>query len=282
MDDLAEIESANAYCRLLARRHYENFTVVSMLLRGQIALDLMRFYAFCRTTDDLGDESGGAALERLERWRSEVNDLFAGKAPVHPVLIALRETVARCRLGAQPFVDLIAANVQDQHVATYESWPELQAYCELSAAPVGRMVLAAFGMGSLRARALSDDVCIGLQLANHAQDVARDGARGRCYLLQSDLRSGGTTFAIRALCDRARTLLASGVELEAMAPFMLRVQLALYRLGGLAIARAIERTGYRTDVVRPRVSKAAKAGLLLRACLGSLREDRDARKLETA
>lgn len=282
MHELAELESANAYCRLLARRHYENFTVVSMLLRGQIALDLMRIYAYCRTTDDLGDESGDAALERLDRWRGEVTDLFAGKAPVHPVLIALRETISLCRLGAQPFTDLIAANVQDQHVATYESWPELQSYCELSAAPVGRMVLAAFGMDGLRARALSDDVCIGLQLANHAQDVARDAARGRCYLLQSDLRLSGTAFAVRALCDRARTLLASGVELEAMAPFMLRVQLALYRLGGFAIVSAIERGGYTTDVVRPRVSKPVKAALLLRACLGSLREDRDARKLETA
>ena len=282
MDDLAEIESANAYCRILARRHYENFTVVSMLLRGQISLDLMRIYAFCRTTDDLGDESGDAALERLERWRSEVSDLFAGKAPVHPVLIALRETASRCRLGPQPFMDLIAANVQDQHVAAYESWPELQAYCELSAAPVGRMVLAVFCMTSPRARILSDDVCIGLQLANHAQDVARDAARGRCYLLQSDLRAGGTAFAVRALCDRARALLGSGVELEAMAPLMLRVQLALYRLGGLAIVSAIERVGYRTDVARPQVSKALKAGLLLRACLGSLREDRNARKLETA
>jgi squalene synthase HpnC len=280
--ELAELESANAYCRLLARRHYENFTVVSMLLRGRVALDLMRIYAYCRTTDDLGDESGDAALERLDRWRGEVTDLFAGKAPVHPVLIALRETVTRLRLGAQPFTDLIAANVQDQLVATYESWPELQSYCELSAAPVGRMVLAAFNMDGVRARALSDDVCIGLQLANHAQDVTRDAARGRCYLLQSDVRSGGTAFAVRALCDRARKLLNSGVELEAMAPFMLRVQLALYRLGGLAIVSAIERGGYTTDVVRPRVSKPAKVGLLLRACLGSLREDRDARKLETA
>lgn len=282
MGDLTELESANAYCRLLARRHYENFDVVSTLLRGQLALDLMRIYAFCRTTDDLGDESGDAALERLDRWRDEVAALFDGKAPVHPVLVALRETVMRCRIGAQPFLDLIAANVQDQHVATYESWPELQAYCELSAAPVGAMVLAAFGMHGPRVQALSDDVCIGLQLANHAQDVARDGARGRNYLLQSDIRSGGTAFAVRALCERARKLLSSGVELESMAPYMLRVQLALYRLGGLAVVDAIERGGFKTDVVRPQVSKATKLGLLLRACLASLREGRNARKLETA
>jgi squalene synthase HpnC len=283
VSDLTELESADAYCKLLARRHYENFDVVSgVLLRGRIAVDLMRIYAFCRTTDDFGDESGPDALARLGSWRSQVVDLFAGRAPVHPVLFALRETVRRCGMEAQPFLDLIAANVMDQQVSTYEAWADLEAYCRLSAAPVGRMVLAAFGMDGARARLLSDDVCIGLQLANHAQDVARDRALGRTYLLQSDLRHGGVTYAVRALCERARKLLASGVELEAMAPFAYRLQLALYRLGGLAIVDAIRQVEYRTDAVRPTVSKAVKLGLLARACAQSLIARRKQLELEVA
>lgn len=242
----------------------------------------MRIYAYCRTTDDLGDESGADALERLHRWRGEVVGLFAGLAPVHPVLIALRETVNRCRIPHQLFLDLIQANVQDQHVTSYESWPQLRAYCELSAAPVGRMVLSVFGVHHTKAASLSDAVCIGLQLANHAQDVARDAARGRCYLLASDLRAGGTPFAVRSLCERARDLLACGVELEAMAPSAYRVQLMLYRLGGLAIIDAIRRQGFATDQRRPHVSAAAKALLVLRACVASLREVGHAKKLETA
>lgn len=282
MSDLTQLESADEYCRFLARRHYENFVAVSGLVRGSQARDLMRLYAYCRTTDDLGDESGDRALERLERWRDEVEALFAGAQPVHPVLVALAETVTRCRIAQQPFVDLIQANVLDQSVCAYESWPQLRAYCELSAAPVGRMVLPVFGLHGAKATSLSDAVCIGLQLANHAQDVARDATRGRCYLLQSDLRAGGITLAVRSMCERARELLASGVELEAMAPFAYRVQLTLYRLGGLAIVDAITRQGFTTDKHRPHVSKAAKAMLLLRACVSSVSENRAAKKLETA
>lgn len=276
MNELTELESADDYCRRLSRRHYENFTVVSRFVSSDVALDLARIYAYCRTTDDLGDESGADALERLAAWRSEVESLFAGRLPIHPVLLAVRETVQRRAIAAQPFLDLIQANVQDQSVARYESWPELHGYCMLSAAPVGRMVLAVFGVSGRRAQDLSDDVCVGLQLANHAQDVSRDAHRGRCYLLQSDVRSGDVTGGVRALCVRARDLLRSGIELETLAPPALRAQLALYRLGGGAVLDAIERTGYRTDVTRPVVTPVAKALLLGRALVAGLRPHRHA------
>lgn len=258
---------ADAYCRELATRHYENFSVASRLVPASLRLDLMRFYAFCRTTDDFGDESPSRALalERLRRWRSQTEALFAGGEPDHPVLIALRETVLKHRLDAQPFLDLIAANVQDQTVSSYSTWPELQAYCMLSAAPVGRVVLKIFAIADAAARKLSDDVCIGLQLANHAQDVSRDAKLGRCYLLREDIEARGVPGAIQALVERARSLLVSGETLEQMTRGALRLQLSLYRLGGLAICDRIEQIGFRTDVTRPSVSKATKVALVLRA-----------------
>jgi len=262
--------AADAYCTLLARRHYENFIVAGPLAPPRLRLHLRRLYAYCRTTDDLGDESGGHALERLARWREEVVALFAGGAPVHPVLVALRGTVEECSLPAQPFLDLIAANVADQTVHHYESWPELLGYCMLSAAPVGRVVLRIFGMHDATTEKLSDDVCVGLQLANHAQDVTRDRAIGRTYLLQSDLRDRGTAGAVRSLCERARELLHSGRALEAIAPYALRFQLALYRLGGLAICRRIENLDYRTDLRRPSVSAMRKCLVFAQATFQSL------------
>ena len=260
---------ADNYCRSLATEHYENFAVASWLVAAPLRRDLMRFYAFCRTTDDLGDESLSreSALLRLERWREETVALFAGAEPVHPVLVALQETIARQRLDARPFLDLIAANVQDQRVFSYQTWPELEAYCMLSAAPVGRVVLKLFGMEGARAQKLSDDVCIGLQLANHAQDVRRDGRIGRCYLLQEVIERSGVTGAVANLVKRARGLLASGEELERMTTGILRLQLMLYRLGGLAICDRIMQIGYRTDVTRPSVSKGVKVALLTRAIL---------------
>jgi squalene synthase HpnC len=261
-----EREAADAYCRLLTGRHYENFSVASTFVGAQKRLDLMRVYAFCRTTDDLGDENlGSDPLERLSRWRADVAALFEGRQPIHPVLIALRQTVERCSLPVQPFMDLIEANVVDQRVAAYDTWPELEAYCMLSAAPVGRMVLGVFGIADPTADHLSDDVCIGLQLANHAQDVRRDAAIGRTYLLRSDLAAGGTPAGVRGLVERARRLLDSGRALERMAPTALRIQLSLYRLGGLAICDAIERIDFATDRERPRVTGATKMAIAARA-----------------
>jgi squalene synthase HpnC len=268
MSDYAELAAADAYCRLLAARHYENSTVASRLLPASLRLDLARVYAYCRTTDDLGDESGEDASARLARWRDEVMDLFGGHVPVHPVLVALRETVRRHDLPAGPFLDLVAANLQDQRVHAYETWPELAAYCELSAKPVGRIVLRLFGLRQPEAERLSDDVCTGLQVANFAQDVSRDAARGRRYLLGREVERLGAAGAVRAHCERARGLLASGVALERLASGRLRLQLSLYRLGGLAIVDAIERAGYDTERARPRVSAAAKAVLAVRAAMG--------------
>jgi squalene synthase HpnC len=271
--------AADAYCRELTKRHYENFIVASGLVRADLRRDLARVYAFCRTTDDLGDESASAAdaLDRLDRWRGEVHAMFAGKTPVHPVLFALRETVARAGISPEPFFDLIEANRLDQTASAYETWPQLEAYCRLSAAPVGRMVLAIFGVTGLGAQALSDDVCIGLQLANHAQDVKRDALIGRRYLLGEDVAASGTAGAVRALVERARRLLDSGRTLETMTPFALSLQLRLYRTGGLAICKAIEDLDYHTEVQRPAVSGRERVAILVRAVGGSLLAGRNGR-----
>lgn len=270
-------EAADAYCRTLTKEHYENFSVASRFIDAQTRRDLRRIYAFCRTTDDLGDESpDGSALERLARWRDEVVALFAGRAPVHPVLVVLSETIRRHAIPAQPFVDLIEANVQDQHVTRYATWGELEAYCRLSAAPVGRMVLCVFGVRSERAERLSDDVCIGLQLANHAQDVRRDVAIGRKYLVETDVAALGAAGATASMVKHARALLASGIELESYVPRPLQLQLALYRLGGLAICNAIEDLGYQTESRRPSLSARTKVSLVLRAAVESFSRRRPA------
>lgn len=268
----ASVVAADVYCTALLR-HYENFTVASRLSPRTLRRDLARVYAFCRTTDDIGDETGdaGVATERLLRWRDEVDAMFDGNVPPeNPVLLALSETVVRHRMPRQPFVDLIGANLQDQHVHSYEDWPALHAYCSLSAAPVGRMVLQLNGYADARRTGLSDAVCIGLQLANFAQDVGVDAGKGRCYLLQSDVRAHGTAGAVRALCDRARELLDRGRALEVSVGPRLRVQLALYRLGGIAILDAIARAGYRTETLRPAVSTRDRGRIASVALLTAL------------
>ncbi len=272
MGRAVSLQAADAYCGELVR-HYENFTVASRLSPRSLRRDLTRVYAFCRFTDDLGDESGdrAVAMRRLRRWRDETRESFDHDERTHPVLVALEDTVRRWGLDAQPFVDLIDANLQDQRIDTYEDWPALRGYCTHSAAPVGRIVLRLFDMRDPAAVALSDDVCIGLQLANFAQDVSVDRRMGRTYLLQSEIREHGVEGATRSMCDRARTLLASGVALEAMAPARLRVQLALYRLGGEAILDAVAAAGFHTATRRPVVDRPARARILAAALSAGVR-----------
>ncbi len=259
-----ELAHADAFCRRLARSHYENFTVASVVLPAELRVHLARIYAYCRVTDDLGDESRSG--ERLTAWREELCATLGGRSvPTHPVLLALRETVTACAIPVQPFVDLVNANLQDQRVSTYATWDDLDEYCRLSAAPVGRMVLAVLGMRGERAERLSDSVCVGLQLANFAQDVSVDARLGRRYLPTEDVELLGVEGAVRVMCERAEAMLQAGCELEAMTAGRLRAQLAMYRLGGMAILDAIRRASFRTDAVRPEVSATVKARLAAEA-----------------
>jgi squalene synthase HpnC len=264
----ATLGEADALCRRLLRGHYENFWVSSPLLPRTLRPHLARLYAFCRVTDDLGDESGASAGERLLAWREDLERCFRpGGEPEHPVLLALADTVRTHQLPEPPFFDLVAANLQDQWLTEYASWEQLLGYCRLSAAPVGRLVLALFGATSPRLERLSDDVCTGLQIANHAQDVGLDRSKGRTYVPRRDIDSLGLAGAVESMCDRALALLDSGRELEAAVPPRLGVQLALYRMGGEAIVAAIRRVDYRTDRHRPSVSNLFKLRLLPRALL---------------
>lgn len=128
------IADARAYCRRLALGHYENFPVVSWLLPGPLQQHFCNVYAFCRWADDLGDETGDPerALQLLSWWRSETEDCYRGITR-HPVFVALRETIEQFELPAEPFLDLISAFEQDQHVTEYETFDQLRDYCRRSA-----------------------------------------------------------------------------------------------------------------------------------------------------
>lgn len=283
MQTVSELALGDSYCAILTRRHYENFWVASRLAPPELRVHLRRVYAYCRLTDDFGDESDGQAAERLALWRGDLERCFSGGVPpLHPALVALAETIRAYQLPRAPFFDLISANLQDQRVHQYATWEELHDYCRRSAAPVGRLVLRLAGVASPERDALSDDVCIGLQLANFAQDVRLDREKGRTYLLQPELAGLGVAGAVAALCRRAEHLLASGRALEASVGGRLRLQLALYRLGGEAILRAIAAIGYRTDLRRPEVTLPVKVGLLATAGRQALGRSSDAHDYRTA
>jgi squalene synthase HpnC len=268
---------AQVYCRRLARRHYENFTVASFLLPARLRRHFHAVYAYCRWADDLGDETGGGrhALALLRWWREELLRCYDG-SPRHPVMVALRETIRRFRIPPRPFLDLLFAFEQDQMVKRYTTYEQLLGYCRCSANPVGHLVLYLCEVFTPERAALADEVCTGLQLANFWQDVARDFAIGRVYLPEEDRRQFGysdddlherrftPTFAelMKFEVDRARGHLERGLPLVPLMPPDVRGDVELFIRGGLAILKKIEQVRYNVWKRRPALSKWEKAALL--------------------
>ena len=278
----SEAESRR-YCRRLARRHYENFTVASWLLPHEMRQHFSNVYAYCRWADDLADEcrSPDESLALLDWWEEQLRSCYQGRT-VHPVFVALGETIGQFDVPCDPFVDLLAAFRQDQRVTRYETFVGLLEYCRYSANPVGRLVLCLGRCHDPERAELSDSICTGLQLANFWQDVAEDWDRGRIYLPLADCRRFGydeSMFARREHNEALRRLLAAevseaegwlrrGLPLVGMVPRWLRLEVALFIHGGLAILAAIRRQDYDVWSRRPVVSKLEKVRLVARCWWG--------------
>ena len=189
-DVAPSLEEAREYCRRLARSHYENFSVASWFLPKGLQQHFFNVYAYCRISDDLGDEVGDAAasLRLLDEWEAELNACYSNnRSPRHPVFVALAETVREFEIPKREFTDLLTAFRQDQSVARYETFNDLLGYCRNSANPVGHLVLYLCGYRDAERQQLSDYTCTALQIANFWQDVSRDYEKGRIYLPLEDL-----------------------------------------------------------------------------------------------
>jgi squalene synthase HpnC len=279
------LAEARAWCKQLAESHYENFHVGSWFLPKRLREHFYSIYAYCRVSDDLGDEVGDPvqSLALFDLWSRELDACYEGRAR-HPVFVALAETIRACAIPKKPFADLLVAFRQDQTVTRFACIEELLTYCSYSANPVGRLVLYACGEQSEERFRLSDMICAGLQLANSWQDVRQDIAKGRVYLPQKDMRrfgvtdqtiaSGIATPGFRALMrfevDYARRLFEQGRPLMGMVSRKLALDLDLFSRGGLEILCAIERQDYDVLRARPVIGKRTKMGLALRAISCSL------------
>ncbi|MFF9360077.1 squalene synthase HpnC [Streptomyces griseoluteus] len=270
----------------------ENFPVAPFFLPRAWRTDLMAVYGFARLVDDIGDGDlapGGAdarvlgvpperaddRLALLDAFEADLRRVFDG-TPHHPLLRRLQPTVRRRGLTPEPFLGLIAANRQDQLVTRYETYDDLRAYCELSANPVGRLVLAVTGTETPERIRRSDAVCTGLQIVEHLQDVAEDLGRDRIYLpaqdmkrfhvQEGDLAAPSAGASVRALvafeARRAHDLLNEGAPLVGSVHGRLKLLLAGFVAGGKAAVRAIAAADF--DVL-PGPPKPGKLQLLREA-----------------
>jgi squalene synthase HpnC len=278
-----------AAARAATRAHDENFPVAFLLAPRDVRADMRAVYAFCRETDDLGDEGPGgpgARLGRLDAWEADLRAAVAGEDAADPRLEALAETIARRGLPLDPFLRLIEANRMDQRRSRWETHDDLLEYCRHSATPVGEMVLGVLGYRDRWRLGMSDATCIGLQLVNFWQDIARDlRDRDRVYLPredmarfgvgEDDLRRAPASEAVRRLVEheveRARGHLLDGEPLHRFVPRRVALDLRMFSAGGLALCDAIARQGYDTLSRRPapgRLGRARIAAAALRSAVG--------------
>lgn len=249
---------------VLGQASDENFPVALGILGARARRGLMAIYGFARLVDDVGDEAPGDRLALLDVVEREIDRIYSGRAPEHPLMRRLAEAVEQCGFPRAALERLVQANRQDQKVTRYESFEDLLGYCQLSAAPVGELVLHVFGQATPERIALSDLVCDGLQVIEHLQDVIEDRSRGRIYLPLEDLRRFGCSeadldrtpsppqlrSAVAFEAERAGALLDAGSSLTGELRGRCRVAVAGFVAGGRSALRGLERNGY--DISRPR------------------------------
>jgi squalene synthase HpnC len=279
------LEDAYSYCERLARSHYENFSVATWFLPKRLRQHFYNVYAYCRISDDLGDETGNpeASLHLLDEWNAELNACYDGN-PRHPVFVALAGTVREFQIPKHEFSDLITAFRQDQKITRYETFDDLLGYCRYSANPVGHLVLYLCGHRDAERQQLSDFTCTALQLANFWQDVSIDYEKDRIYLPLEDLRNFGVTESeiaakensaeframMRFEVDRARNWFERGLPLAGKVGGELAIDIELFTRGGQQILNAIEAQDYAVLGRRPVISKLRKLALVARAGLHKL------------
>lgn len=292
------LEESRTWCKALAESHYENFHVATQLLPKRLRPHFHALYAYCRVSDDLGDEVAdrSVATRLLGTWDAMLEECYSNPpASRHPVFVALQPSIAACDLPKKPFDDLLRAFRDDQVKTRFADLDEVIEYSRYSANPVGSLVLYTCGYRQPELHVLSNYTCTALQLANHWQDVGEDlHKRNRIYvpadrlmqhsLAEDDLRSGKEDeryyAMMRELVSETRAMLLQGAPLVDCVDRELAATLRLFTQGGLAILRAIEDIGYNTLSRRPEVSKLTKLRLLGSAAIGKLGVHRGSKGLQ--
>ncbi len=270
------LREAYAYCERLAKTHYENFTVGSILLPAAYRPAFHAVYAFCRHTDDLGDEAPGDRLALLDEWSDAFAAACNGAQPLHPILIALQNAIQHFSIPPNLFQKLIQANRIDQGDGRFPTYNDLLHYCDHSANPVGRIILSIVGIRDEERSRLSDSVCTALQLANFWQDIKRDYQKGRIYIPLEDMQRFGYTEPDLAASlvndnfrrlmafevERAQQLFEHGLELINHIDGRLKFDIALFSRGGLSVLDSIRKQNYDVLAKRPVVSSPRKLRIM--------------------
>jgi phytoene synthase len=167
------------------------YNAMRILPRAQRAA-MFEIYSFCRQVDDIADSTGPRAARRaeLDRWRDDIDALYAGRAV--PRLQGLAAPVRNFELRQADFHAIIDGMEMD--VIADICAPDdatLDLYCDRVASAVGRLSVRVFGMEQEDGIALARHLGRALQLTNILRDLDEDAAFGRLYLPKEALLTAG-------------------------------------------------------------------------------------------
>lgn len=257
--DSQSLKQAYQHCLRQARSHYENFPTASLLIRRDLRPAVAAIYAFARYADDIADEGDSPPekrLKQLDAWEVLL-ERCAHEPLDHPIFLALGDALDRYSLPVSSLHDLITAFRMDVSVHSYATPDELMFYCKHSANPVGRLMLALYGIDSPEAISASDAICTALQLANFWQDLSRDIPRGRCYLPNNWLQSANLSSeallnsntdiemlrpALNEAIQFTQHLFDRGQDILRYLPFRFRLQITATLHGGKAIMGKVSKS----------------------------------------
>ena len=262
------VDDAYRACLRIARSHYENFPVASLLVPAALRPHVAAVYAFARGADDIADEPGRTPDERLtllDEWAAALHE-----APRTPVFEALADTRQRFDLPVELFESLLSAFRQDVVTTRYDSWDEVFDYCRRSANPVGRLVLRLARIRRDDADQWSDAFCTALQLTNFWQDLAIDWERGRLYVPRVVWAAAGADpsaldrrtitpqwqSALRDCATTTERLFMRGRPVCDVLRGRLRYELRATWLGGTHILAKLRQVEFDVFRHRPRLTRA--------------------------
>jgi phytoene synthase len=177
------------YVQDKAARSGSSFYYAFLFLPPPRRAAITAFYAFCREVDDVVDEARdpGVAASKLQWWRNEVKQAFAGHAS-HPVTQALMPLAPSYEIEAAHLLAVIEGCQIDLEQNRFLDLPALQRYCHLVAGVVGEVAANIFGRTASATLQYAHQLGLAMQLTNIIRDVGDDARRGRIYLPLSELQ----------------------------------------------------------------------------------------------
>ena len=278
---MKNLETAYKEAIKFAGNHYENFPVVSFMVKKELRKHVAMIYTFARRADDTADEGEAEPDERihaLDEYEKNLENALSGDYK-SDFWMCLANTIDERNLSIENFTNLISAFQQDISKKRYSTHDEVLNYCERSANPVGRLILELNGIRDAKAIRYSDMICSALQITNFLQDVSVDLKKGRIYIPISDMRNYGIRESefirendskvfrelIRFEVDRVEEMFDEGSQLLDYLSGRLKVQINWTILGGKRILAKIAENDYNVLLNRPVISKAEYVRLFVKA-----------------